>query len=72
MEGTLITPVSVQSIRDSAFRQLVLQGTALQKMSRVGDDGAFLPNALKINGDAPKPWFDFRFRAKMVNHKATR
>ena len=48
----------------AAFRQHVLQGTANEKRSRVDAMCAVLSGALKGNGEAPRPWFEFRFQSE--------
>jgi len=48
----------------TAFRQHVLQGTAGEQRSRAEALCAVLSNVLKMNGEAPRPWFEFRFHSE--------
>jgi hypothetical protein len=48
----------------TAFGQHVLQGTAGEQRSRAEAMCAVLSNVLKINREAPRPWFEFRFHNK--------
>lgn len=45
----------------TAFRQLILCGTPVEKRSRVEAICAVLGNMLKLNGGAAGGWFEFRY-----------
>jgi hypothetical protein len=45
----------------TAFRQHILQGTPVEKQSRVEAICAVLSSVLKRNGESPGGWFEFRF-----------
>jgi hypothetical protein len=49
------------AMSSTAFRQYVLQGTTAGKLSRVEAICAVLGTVLKLNGESPGGWFEFRF-----------
>jgi hypothetical protein len=52
------------AISITAFRQHILQGTTVEKQSRVEAICTVLSNVLKLNGGSPGGWFEVRFFGK--------